>query len=102
MHCKIEKVDILLLPTLAYDKSTISGTLDILRKVTQLLGLTNDIVCNKVIILKGDSLTVRYATRAIFRWQDEPTSLHRLNWIESIAGLFYLQMNLLRFMVEKL
>ena len=33
MHCAIEKADILLLPTLAYDKSTIVGIFDILQNL---------------------------------------------------------------------
>lgn len=77
MRCKVEKADILPIPTLAYDESTISGTLNILRTVTQVLGLTEDVVRDKVIMLKGDLLTVRNVTRAIFRRQDEPTKLHR-------------------------
>lgn len=102
MCCKIEKSDILPLLTLAYDKFTISGIFDILQKVMQLLSLTNNIVYNKIIMLKGDLLIVRNATWVIFYWQDKPTSLYQFDWIESIAGLFYLQMNLLRFMLEKL
>ena len=62
MRCKIEKAEILPLPTLAYNESIISGILDILQNITQLLGFTNDIIRNKVIILKDDLLIVRNAT----------------------------------------
>lgn len=102
MHCQTEKADILPLPTLAYDESTISGTLDILRKLTQVLGLSKEVVRNKVIMLKGDLLTVRNATRAIYKRQDEPTTLYQFGWLEPITGLFHLEMNVLKFVFEKL
>lgn len=41
-------------------------------------------------------------TRAILRKQDEPYSFHQYNWVKPITRLFYLQINVLKFILEKL
>ena len=53
-------------------------------------------------MLKSDLLTVKNATQTIYRKQDGPTSLHQFVWLEPITGLFHLQMNVLKFIFEKL
>lgn len=90
MRCQTEKANIFPLPTLAYDEFTISGTLDILPKLTQVLGLSEEIVRSKIIILKSNLLTIKIAMQTIYRKQDEPTSLHGLDWLKPIIRLFHL------------
>ncbi len=91
-----EKADILPLPTLPYDKSEISETIDILRELIQRLSLDNYVFEDKIVMVKRDWLTVRNITRAIYQKAEEPEILYTLGWIEPIAGLFYLQMNILK------
>lgn len=78
------------------------GTIDVLRTFAARLGLSNEMVKNKVIMMRGDVLTIRNAQRSIFRRHDELTTLHKLDWLEPTAGLFHLQMNLLTMLFDKL
>ena len=45
---------------------------------------------------KGDWLTVRNITLAIYQKLEEPKILYIMGWIEPIAELFHLQMNILK------
>ncbi len=47
-------------------------------------------------MVKGNWLTIRNITQAIYQKQEEPEILYMLGWIEPIAGLFHLQMNILK------
>ncbi len=96
MQCIKEKTDILPLPTLPYDKSEINETFDILRELIQCLDLDDYVFEDKIVMVKGDWLTVRNITRVIYQKQEEPEILYTLGWIELIAGLFHLQMNILK------
>lgn len=71
-----KKTDILPLPTLAYDESTIASTFDILQKLIQVLRLTKEVICEKLIILKDDLLKIQIATQAILKKEDKPHNLH--------------------------
>ncbi|MCJ1346581.1 hypothetical protein MMC31_004799 [Peltigera leucophlebia] len=93
VQCQIEKADIIPLPTLPLDESSIAGTIEILKEYLKRLGIEDVAIINKLLIFKGDFLTVRNVTRAIFRRQEELRSIDRFQFIEPIAGLFYLQMN---------
>lgn len=53
-----EKADILLLPILFYNKAKISKTINIFIKLIQRLDLDNYIFEDKVVMAKGDSLTI--------------------------------------------
>lgn len=95
VKCKNETADILPLPTLAFNEGSISGTIEVLRNIAERLELTDEVVKSKVILLKGDLLTIRNSRRAIYRWQDELLPLPRFHWLEPVAGLFHLQINVL-------
>lgn len=97
-----ERADLLPLPTLAIDEASIAGTIDIMRTYAQTLGLEDVAVQDKCIMFKGDYLTVRNMRRAIYRRQREPHPIHSFQFAEPIAGLFHLQMNLLRLLLNAL
>lgn len=101
IRCNLEKADLLTLPTLAYNKGTISGTIDIIQELAERLELTNEVVRDKIIFIKGNLMTVQNCCRAIYRQKDELLLLDRFQWFEPVAGLFYLQMNLLSILIGK-
>ena len=101
IKCKNEASNILPLPTLPYNEGNISETIEVLRDIAKRLELTDDVVKDKIILLKGDLMTVRNCRRAIYRWQDELRPTARFHWIEPVAGLFHLQINVLALFFDK-
>ena len=101
IRCRIEVIDILSLPTLPYNDGSIAGTIEILREITERLGLSDKIVRDKVILLKSDLLTVRNCRRAIYRRQGVDQPSLRFHWLEPVAGLFHLQMNFLSMLFDR-
>lgn len=101
IRCSLEKANILPLPTLAFNKGTISGSIDIIGELAERLELTNEVVREKIILIKGDLMTVQNCRRAIYRQQDELQPLDKFDWLEPMAGLFHLQMNLLSMLFGK-
>ena len=59
MRCLIEKARVFSLPTLALDKSKISQVIKILQEYSEFLGLMDNMVSKKTIVVKRDWLTVR-------------------------------------------
>ena len=96
IQCRIEKTDLIPLPTLPLDESSIAGTMKILQTYLARLGLEDVVVRNKRIMFKGDFLTVGNITQAIYRGRFEMCALHRFQFIEPIAGFLHLQMNVLK------
>ena len=96
MRCPIEKARVFPLPTLALDESKISQVVEILREYSKFLGLTDNMVSEKTIMVKGDWLTVRNVRIAMYQCTGEVTELDTFKWLEPIAGLFYLQMTVLK------
>lgn len=90
IYYPVKKADIFPLLTLTYDESIISSTLNILRKITQVLGLTEEVIRNKVIILKGDLLMIQNTICVILKKQNKSYNFDHYDWIEPIIGLFYL------------
>lgn len=66
MQCQIEKADIISLLTLPLDKALIAGTIDILKAYLKRLGIKNVAITNKLLIFKGDFLTMHNLTRTIY------------------------------------
>ena len=58
MRCFLVKANVVPLPTFAYNEGTIIGIVNIFRIIATQLGLTNEIVSNKVVMIKGDLFTV--------------------------------------------
>lgn len=101
IRCSLKKANILLLPPLPYNKGTISGSIDIIRKLADRLELTDDVIRDKVIWIKEDLMTVRNYRRTIYWRQDESLPLDRFHWLELVAELFHLQMNLISILFGK-
>ena len=97
IQCRMEPPNLIPLPTLSLNESTISGTIDILRSyIKDTLKLKDHVIQDKCIMFKGDYLTVRNIRKAIFCRHGEPLALNRFQYIKPIAGFFYLQINMLK------
>lgn len=75
--CTTKSADILPLLTLAYDKSTIAGTFNILQKLIQVHELTKEIIYKKFIILKIDLLIIQNAIQAILKKENKSHSFYQ-------------------------
>ena len=95
IRCRNEVADILPLSTLPYNKGSIVGTIKILQEIAERLRLSDKIVRDKVILLKGDLLTVRNCRHAIYWRQGMDQPSLRFHWLEPVAGLYHMQMNFL-------
>ena len=96
VQCPIEKSELLPLPVLDLDEASISGTIEILRTYLKRLGIENCVVGGKKVMFRGDFLTVRNITRAIYQSQMEIHPIDRFEFIKPIAGFLHLQMNILK------
>ena len=55
------------------------GTINIFRTIAMRLGLTNEMVLNKVIIMRGDLFTVQIAQESIFWMQNKFGTLDKFD-----------------------
>ncbi len=78
------------------------GTIDVLCTFATQLGLTDEMVHDKVIMMRGNLLTIRNVQRSIFRHRGKLMKLNKFDWLEPTVGLFHLQMNLLTMLFDKL
>ena len=101
IKCRPDIANVLPLLTLATNKATISGTIDIVQELAERLELTDEVVRNKFILLKEDLMTICNCQRAIFWRQAKLPPLNKYFWLEPVAGLFHLQMNFLSLLFEK-
>lgn len=67
MKCSFIKADVVLFPTLAFNKKTIVGTIDVLQTIANQLGLTKEMVSNKMIMMRGNLLKAKNAQQTIFQ-----------------------------------
>ncbi len=74
---RLKKADIFLLPTLAMNEGTIPGFINIVQELAKQLELLDEIIKDKLILLKGDLITVRNCQRAIYWQQEEILPLNR-------------------------
>lgn len=77
IRCSFEKANLLPLLTLAYNKGTILGTINIIRELAEQLELTNEVVRDKIIFIKRDLMTIQNCCCAIYWRQDELLPLDR-------------------------
>ena len=75
MRCPIEKAKVFSLLTLALDKSKISQVVEILREYSKFLGLIDNIIREKTIMVKRDWLTVRNVRIAMYQCTGKVTEL---------------------------
>lgn len=78
MQCAKEKANILPLPTLPYDKSKISKTIDILGELIQRLDPDDYVFKDKVMMAKKHWLTIWNITQAIYQKQEKPEILYTM------------------------
>lgn len=74
----IKKANVILLPILSLKKTTISKTINILRFLVELLSLKG-VVEDKIVLIKGDFLTIRNVTQALYCKQDKPNTLYKFS-----------------------
>lgn len=65
----------LTLELLPYNKSEISETIDILKKLTQYLNFNNYVFNDKIVMIKGDWQMVQNITQAIYQKVKDPEIL---------------------------
>lgn len=58
MRYSLIKANVISFPTLAFNKGTIIGNIDVLQTIATQLSLTNEIVTNKIMIMRRDLFTV--------------------------------------------
>lgn len=90
IKCNPNTADVLLLPTLVANKITISETINIIRELAERLELTDEVVRDKLILIKRDLMTIHNCRYAIFWRQDKLSPLNKYSWLEPMAGLFCL------------
>ena len=95
IKCAIRKANVMFLPILPLNEATISETIDILHSLVKRLGLKS-MVEDKILPIKGDFLIIKNVIQALYCKQDKENTLYKFFWLEPIARLFHLQMNLLR------
>ena len=78
------------MPTLPFNESKISGTIEILQELVTRLGLDPHILHGKKVMFKGDYMTVQNITPAISYKQKELFYVYGFSSIESITGIFHL------------
>ena len=91
--------DYMTFPTLDHNEASIDGTIAVLKDLTKLLHLKPFDMKNSCIMLNGDYLTVRNVMRAIYRRQEHSEPIHSFSYFEPVAGLFHLQMNVLKMLM---
>ncbi len=67
IRCRLEKAVILLLLTLAMNEGILPWTIDIVQELAEQLKLSDKVIRDKLILLKGDLMTVWNCRRAIYR-----------------------------------
>ncbi len=101
IKCNPDTANVFPLPTLTANKTTISGTIDIVQELAESFELTDEVVKDKLISIKRDLMTIHNCRCAIFRRQDELSPLNKYSWLEPMVGLFHLQMNFLSILFGK-
>lgn len=94
MQCAVQAADIVPLPTLPYDESKISGTIEILQELVTRLGLDPHILQESYVQRRLLDSSKYYPCNNCK--QEEPCYVYGFSWIEPVAGTFHLQMNILR------
>lgn len=77
IRCRLKPADILLLLTLTINKGTIPRSIDIIQELAKRLELLDEVIRSKLILLKGELMTVRNRRRGIYRRQEKVLSLDK-------------------------
>lgn len=97
----LQKTEIYTLPTLELNEAKITDTISIIKAFTQELGIDLDKLHDRVVMFKGDYLTVRNVALAMFQRQDAAfiKRSETFDFIEPVVGLFHLVMNVQQVLV---
>ena len=101
IRCKNKVANILLLSTLPFYKENIVNIIKILWEIAKRLRVSEKVVRDKIILLKGDLLTIRNCRRVIYRRQGKQLHSSRFHQLEPGAGLFHPQMNFLSILFDR-
>jgi hypothetical protein len=94
------QTDIYTLPTLELNEAKIDETVEIIKSLMEELDIPLENLHNKLAMFKGDWLTIRNITSALFQRQDSISEAEKLDFVEPVMGLFHLQMNVLKVMLS--
>lgn len=95
----VRKSDIYTLPTLDLNEAKIDETITILGVMSQELDLDLNKMHDRLVMVKGDLLTVRNINRALFQRHEALDDSGTFDFVEPVTGLFHLEMNILRLLV---
>ena len=65
------------------------GIIDILQMFVKRLGLIEEMVCNKVIMMRINLYIIRNVTQILFQRHIKLMKINRFDWLKQIAELFY-------------
>lgn len=91
--------DILSLPILPFNELKISGTIEIFQILVTHLDLNAHILYDKKDMFKRDYMIVLNITWAIYYNQKELLYIYEFFWIKFNAGMFHLQINILKLFI---
>ena len=98
----VRKTEIYTLPTLELNEALITDVIEILKELISELDVDPETLLDKVILFKGDYLTVRNINLAMYQRQDSAfiNKAEALDFCEPIIGLFHLAMNVQQMMCQ--
>jgi hypothetical protein len=81
------------------DEANVDGAIRNIDNICRELGIGRTEIANKVVMFHSDDLTVRDIAIAKYLRVRDMGPFERFTWIEPIAGLFHLQMNVLKMLM---
>lgn len=91
VRCKNKVSNIFLFSTFLYNEENSLKIIKVLFDIANWLELTNNVVRDKIIILKKDLMIVKNCRHTIYWRQDKLRPMPRFHSIKCITNLFYLQ-----------
>ena len=98
----VQKTEIYTLPTLELNEAVVTDVIEIIKALISELDVDAETLLDKVILFKGDYLTVRNINLAMYQRQDSAfiNKAEALDFCEPIIGLFHLAMNVQQMMCQ--
>jgi len=98
----VRTTDIYTLPILDLNEALVDETIKILKAFVDELGipLPVDSMADKIVLIKGDWLTIRNINLSLFQRHDAVNQEETFDFLERVMGLFHLQMNVLKLMIR--
>ncbi|KAI5781360.1 hypothetical protein DFH27DRAFT_616856 [Peziza echinospora] len=96
----VRKSEIYTMPILDMNEARVAANIEIIKAVMKEAGIGLDEgLEDKLVMFKGDWLTARNITKAVFERLEEVKPADSLQWVEPVIGLFHLQMNILKMLM---